>query len=73
MNLENTIRSRSMVATQLTQEIKESFVYETLDGTWFVVDPTEFDQVIPGGPWKTKEAAEAALEKFVIDNSITFE
>lgn len=62
-----------MVAVELTQAIKDSFVYETLAGTWFVTDPTEFDQVIPGGPWQTKEAAEAALEKYVIDNSITFE
>lgn len=62
-----------MTATSLTQDIKDSFIYETLTGTWFVTDPTEFDQVIPGGPWKTKEAAEAALEKYVIDNSITFE
>lgn len=57
----------------LTQEIKDSFVYQTLDFEWLVVDPIEFDQTIPGGPWKTKEAAEAALEKYVIDNSITFE
>lgn len=57
----------------VTQEIKDSFVYETVSGEWMVTDPTEFDQVIPGGPWQTKEAAEAAFDKFVIDNSITFE
>lgn len=57
----------------ISQEIKDSFVYETLDGEWLVTDPTEFDQIIPGGPWKTKEAAEAALEKYVTDHSITFE
>ena len=57
----------------LTQEIKDSFVYETFANQWFVTDPTEFDQLIPGGPWETKEAAEAALEKYVTDHSITFE
>lgn len=61
------------MAETLSQEIKDSFVYESLAGQWWVTDPTEFDQIIPGGPWETKEAAEAALEKYVIDNSITFE
>jgi hypothetical protein len=44
-----------------------------MDGQFMVTDPTEFDQVIPGGPWPTKEDAEKALVKFIDENQITFE
>jgi hypothetical protein len=57
----------------ITQEILDSFVYETLSGEWNVTDPTEFDQVLVAGPFKTKEAAEAALIEYVKVNEITFE
>jgi hypothetical protein len=60
----------------ITQEILDSFVYETFvngGGEWNVTDPTEFDQVLVAGPFKTKEAAEAALIEYVKVNGITFE
>ncbi len=57
----------------VTQKIIDSFVYETMNGEFMVTDPTEFDQVIPGGPWSTKEDAEKALINFVNENQITFE
>ena len=57
----------------VTQEIINSFVYETMEGQFMVTDPTEFDQVIPGGPWATREEAEAALVAYVTDNQIAFE
>ena len=57
----------------ITQEILDSFVYETLNGEFEVTDPTEFDQTLISGPFETKKAAEAALIKFVEKNSIAFE
>jgi hypothetical protein len=57
----------------INQEILNSFVYETLNHEWAVTDPTSFDQVIPGGPFQTKEAAEAALIEYTKVNGITFE
>jgi hypothetical protein len=57
----------------VTQKIIDSFVYETMEGQFMVTDPTEFDQVIPGGPWPTKEDAEKALINFINENQITFE
>jgi hypothetical protein len=38
-----------------------------------VTDPTEFDQVIPGGPWNTREEAEKAFTNYINENQITFE
>jgi hypothetical protein len=57
----------------ITQEILDSFVYETLNGEFEVTDPTEFDQILVAGPFKTKKAAEAAFLEFVEKNSIEFE
>ena len=57
----------------ITQEILNSFIYETLDGQFMVTDPTEFDQVVPGGPWQTRAEAEEALTKYIDENQITFE
>lgn len=57
----------------ITQEILDSFVYETIAGEWNVTDPTEFDQVLVAGPFKTKEEANAAFIKYVKVNGITFE
>ena len=57
----------------IAEEIVNSFVYETMDGQFMVTDPTEFDQVIPGGPWNTKEKAEKAFTNYIKENQITFE
>ena len=57
----------------ITQEILDSFVYETVSGQFEVTDPTEFDQTLIGGPFETKKAAEAAFIKFVEDHQIEFE
>jgi hypothetical protein len=57
----------------VTEKIIDSFVYETMEGQFMVTDPTEFDQVIPGSPWSTKEDAEKALINFINENKITFE
>lgn len=57
----------------ITQEILDSFVYETLTGKFEVTDPTEFDQILVGGPFETKKAAEAAFIEFVNTNSIEFQ
>jgi hypothetical protein len=57
----------------ITEEIVNSFVYETMGGQFMVTDPTEFDQVIPGGPWNTREEAEQAFTNYINENQITFE
>jgi len=57
----------------ITQEIKDSFVYETMNGQFMVTDPSEFDQVIPGGPWNSREEAENAFLEYVNNNQIIFE
>ena len=57
----------------ITEEIVNSFVYETMDGQFMVTDPTEFDQTIPGGPWGTREEAEQAFTNYVNENEIEFE
>ena len=62
-----------MSITTLTDEIIDSFVYETMGGQFMVTDPTEFDQVIPGGPWNSKEKAVQSLINYVNQNEITFE
>ena len=51
----------------ITQEVKNSFIYETMNGEFTATNPTEFDQVIPGGPWKTKEEAEVFLNQVEYD------
>jgi hypothetical protein len=62
-----------MSITTLTDEIIDSFVYETMGGQFMVTDPTEFDQVIPGGPWNSKEEAVQSLTNYINQNEITFE
>jgi hypothetical protein len=57
----------------ITQEVKNSFIYETMNGEFTATNPTEFDQVIPGGPWKTKEEAEEAFTNYVNEHQIIFE
>ena len=48
----------------ITQEILDTFIYQTIDGRWLVTDPTEFDQNMPGGYFETKELAEEAFKKY---------
>jgi hypothetical protein len=62
-----------MTQMNITEEIVNSFVYETMDGQFMVTDPTEFNQIIPGGPWNTKEEAEQAFKNYVNENEIEFE
>lgn len=57
----------------ITTEIYKTFIYETLDGQFMVTDPLEFDQVIPGGPWKTEAEAKTAFEKYIQLHQIVFE
>ena len=57
----------------ITQEILNTFVYETLSGKFMVSDPLEFDQTIEGGPFETRELAESALIKYIKENEIEFE
>jgi hypothetical protein len=57
----------------ITEKIIDSFIYETMDHKFMVMNPTEFDQVIPGGPWNNKQEAEEAFVRFVNDNEIVFE
>lgn len=56
----------------ITEEILNSFVYETLNEGSSVTDPAEFDQNIPGCPFETKELAEQAFKNYVVANEITF-
>jgi hypothetical protein len=62
-----------MKQMNITEEIVNSFVYETTDGQFMVTDPTEFYQVIPGGPWSAREEAEQAFTNYINENEITFE
>jgi hypothetical protein len=62
-----------MTQMNITEEIVHSFVYETTDGQFMVTDPTEFDQVIPGGPWNAREEAVQAFTNYINENQITFE
>lgn len=62
-----------MTQMNITEEIVNSFVYETMSGQFMVTDPIEFDQTIPGGPWNTREAAEQAFTTYINENEITFE
>jgi hypothetical protein len=55
----------------ITQEILNTFIYETLDGKFAVSDPTEFDQII--GYYDNKIEAENALKEYVIREQIVFE
>jgi len=53
------------------QEILDTFVYETLAGSFVAMDPTEHDAII--GYHSTKEAAEEALKQYVEKEGIIFE
>ena len=55
----------------ITQEILDTFVYETPAGSFIVIDPTEQDGAI--GFYPTKEAAEEALKQYVEKEGIIFE
>jgi len=55
----------------ITQEILDTFVYETLNGKFAVNDPTDFDQVI--GNFNTKIEAENALKEYIVIQKIEFE
>ena len=57
----------------ITQKILDTFVYQTINGDFLATDPMEFDQVVPGGPWATREEAEVALTEYINNNGITFE
>lgn len=56
-----------------TEAIYNTFVYPTLDGQFMVTDPTEFDSVIPGGPFETESKARDAFDKYVEKHQIVFE
>lgn len=60
------------MTNQISPEILETFIYETMLGQFTVIDPLEFDQPIPGGPFETREAAEKAFTEYVIQNEIEF-
>ena len=55
----------------VSQQILDTFIYETLNGQFGVSDPTEFDQTI--GVFVTKIEAENALKEYIIREQITFE
>jgi hypothetical protein len=55
----------------VSQEILDTFVYQTNNGRFGVSDPTEFDQVI--GYYNTKIEAENALKEFITREKIEFE
>lgn len=57
----------------ITQKILDTFVYQTMNGDFLATDPMEFDQVVPGGPWSTREEAEAAFTEYVENKGIIFE
>ena len=55
----------------VSQEILDTFVYQTYGGQFGVSDPTEFDQVI--GYYNTKIEAENALIELITREKIEFE
>ena len=55
----------------VSQEILNTFIYETLNGEFGVSDPIEFDQTI--GIFATKIEAENALKEYIVREQITFE
>jgi hypothetical protein len=55
----------------ISQQILDTFVFETLNGQFGVSDPTEFDQVI--GYYNTKIEAENALKEYITREEIIFE
>ena len=55
----------------VTQEILDTFIYETLNGGFGVIDPTASDEIV--GMFDTREAAEKAFIDFVEAQQIVFE
>jgi hypothetical protein len=55
----------------ITQEILDTFVYETPAGSFIVIDPTEQDGAI--GFYPTKEVAEGAFKQYIENEGIIFE
>jgi hypothetical protein len=55
----------------IQQEIIDTFVYETLAGSFVSIDQTDHDAII--GYYSTKEAAEEAFKQYVEKEGITFE
>jgi hypothetical protein len=55
----------------IQQEILDTFVYETLAGSFVAIDPTEHDAII--GYYSTKEAAIEAFKQYVDKEGIIFE
>ena len=53
------------------KEILETFVYETLSGSFIAIDPTEQDGII--GVYETKNDAETAFNEFIVKENIIFE
>lgn len=53
------------------QIILDTFIYETLAGSFVAIDPTEQDAVI--GIYETKNEAETAFNEFIIKENIIFE
>ena len=53
------------------QIILDTFIYETLAGSFVAIDPTEQDAVI--GVYDTKNEAETAFNEFIIKENIIFE
>lgn len=54
----------------ISQEILDTFVYETLDGKFGVNDPLEYDTII--GYYDTKIEAENALKEHIVKEKIEF-
>jgi hypothetical protein len=55
----------------ITQEILDTFIYETLAGSFFAMDPTDTDSII--GYYQTREKAEKAFTEYVEKEGIVFE
>ena len=55
----------------ITQEILDTFIYETLAGSFVAMDPTAHDEII--GLYSTQEDAELAFKEYVEKEKITFE
>ncbi len=53
------------------QQILDTFIYETLAGSFIAIDPTEHDGII--GVYETKNEAETAFNEFIVKENIIFE
>ena len=53
------------------KEILDTFVYETLAGSFIAIDPTEQDGII--GVYETKRDAEESFKQYVEKEGIIFE